>query len=379
MLFENAPNYQILLRFLKNLIFYTIFYTDRISALLNLNTENGMKAIRVLLLVLALAGCAVLYKPPPDITPKTVNFKEEIPIFSYKKVPLNKTITPAWNYGSKTHDVFNLSFDSAMPGESIKAEYWKNKAPGRKKLIIVLPIADSTRFPGEHYTNVMTSWNGNTEFNVLLLEDTRKISWLEELRNSEDEKEFLGWMRIVSIAIKNYVVDTRRLIDWAETRQELDSLNIGIIGASISSNLAALIMAADSRIKAGVFDKGGGSFADLFSYSKQQELKESRELVMKKFSWTRQKFDEKIRPILQPVEAINWAGRINPQKVLFLNAKYDTWIPKFSIENFWNALGKPERIEHKTEHKTAFLLSLTPFGGHYADFKIFNHFQKNLQ
>ena len=169
------------------------------------------------------------------------------------------------------------------------------------------------------------------------------------------------------------------LIDWAETRQELDSLNIGIIGASISSNLAALIMAADSRIKAGVFDKGGGSFADLFSYSKQQELKESRELVMKKFSWTRQKFDEKIRPILQPVEAINWAGRINPQKVLFLNAKYDTWIPKFSIENFWNALGKPERIEHKTEHKTAFLLSLTPFGGHYADFKIFNHFQKNLQ
>jgi len=333
----------------------------------------------ILLLAFTLVGCSVLYKSPPAPNYQQMNMREEIPLFSYKQGPLNETITPAWNYGSKTHEVFNLSFDSAMPGETIKAEYWKNKTPGRKNLIIVLPIIDSTRFVGEHYTHVMTSWNNNTDFNVILLEDTRKISWLKELNGSQNEEEFLGWMRVASIAIKNYVLDIRRLIDWAETRQELNSLNIGIIGGSISSNLAALIMAVDSRIKAGVFDKGGGSFADLFSYSEERELKESRELTMKKFGWTQKEFDEKIRPILRPVEPINWTERINPQRVLFLSAKYDTWIPRFSIENFWNALGRPERIEHKTEHKTAFILSLTPFGGHYADFKIFNHFKKNLK
>lgn len=261
----------------------------------------------------------------------------------------------------------------------VRAVYWKNIKPGKKKLIVVLPIIESVRFPGEHYTHVMTSWNGNDEFNVVLIEDSRKVFRLKELHDSKTEEEYISWLNVSAAAIKNYITDVRRLVDWAEKQSEIDSLKIGIIGSSVSSSLAALVMACDERIKAGVLDKGGGSFADLLIYSDEPGIKMVRKKVMERFSWTLREFDERIRSVLQPVEPINYASRIDPGKVLFFSARYDTWIPNFSVENFWKALGEPERIEFYVSHKIAFILSLTPVGVHYADYKIYNHFKKKLK
>ena len=329
-------------------------------------------------ILLFLSGCAANVAPraaPENRAPVT---NQEIPFFSYEHTTPNADVTPSWSYESKTHDVFTVSFDSVTAGERIRAEYWKQKSPGKKKLVIVLPIIDSIRFVGEHYAHVLTAWNGNNEFNVLLVEDTKKISYLPELSRVKTKEQMFGVLATATESIRQYVIDVRRLIDWAETRHEIDSKKIGIIGGSVSAYLASLVMAADSRIIAGVLDKGGGSWQTFFAYSEEWETMQTRNIILKRFGLTQSKFEEIIQTIMRPVDPIRWANRICPERVLLISARDDTWIPKESTRRFWEALGKPERIEYFASHKIAFAFSLTILGGHYADFKIYNHFKKNL-
>lgn len=326
------------------------------------------------------SGCITISAPPKGGYQKpAVEVPPETRPFSYKKEPHHETVGPAWPHGSETHSVFNLSFHSVTKGERVRAEYWKNKTSGKKKLIIILPIIESTRFAGEHYAHVMTLWNGNTDFNVLLVEDTKKIVYNQEFKDSKNETEFLSWLGVTARAISNYVIDIRRLVDWAETQPEINAENIGIIGGSLSATMAALVMAHEPRIRSGVFDKGGGSFGDILAESQEPGMKEARSTVMEKFGWTQYEFEGKAKPVLKPMDPVIWATNINPANILFISARDDTWIPKQSIENFWESLGKPERLEYNTGHKTAFVFSLTLLGGHYADYRIYNHFKTTLR
>lgn len=329
--------------------------------------------------LLFFAGCISVYPPSPR--PRAISFAPLVnpEIFSYEKSSWHETLTASWSPAERRHEIFALAFPSITSGEIVLAQYLKNKSGGKKKLIIVIPVIASTPFVGKHYAHLMTSWNGNADFNVLLLEDTKKLFYLDEMRRAATESEFLSRMRQTALAIRDYVVDVRRLIDWAEMQPEIDRHNIGIIGGSVGASLAVLVMAADPRIKAGVFDKGGGDWQKIFAESQEPALKKAREAAMKKFGWTKQELQEKISPLLEPLNPTLWAGRIVRERVLFLNAKNDSWLGRDSMESLWHALGLPERIEFKTGHKVAFAFSLTILGGHYADYKIYTHFRKNLK
>ena len=261
----------------------------------------------------------------------------------------------------------------------LEAEYFKQKSPGKKKLIIVLPIIDSVVFVGRHYAHVMTSWNGSTDFNVLLIKETKKIFPLDEMQQSATVAEFLRQIDVSATNIRNYIINVQRLIDWAQDLEEIDHAKIGIIGGSIAASYASLVMATDERIKAGVFDKGGGNLHQVFADSEEPTVMETRKVILKRFGWSKEKFEQIIESGLSEVNPSLCARYIDPEKVLFISAKNDRWLGSRSVESFWQALRQPERIDYSTGHRVAFLLSLTTFGGHYVDFKIFNHFNSKLQ
>ncbi|MDO8560955.1 MAG: hypothetical protein Q7R91_01960 [bacterium] len=333
--------------------------------------------ITLILLIIFLPSCITVRheSPPAGERPPS----RRIPNFSSRPQIPTATITRGWSPNEEKISRHIITFPSINEHEVVKAEYWAQKTGGKKKLIIVLPIMDSTPFVGAHYAHVMTSWGDNDDFNVLLLKDTKKILYLEEMQRAKTETKFMQAVEASANAINNYVIDVRRLITWAETREEIDSKNIGIVGGSIAASISVIAMASDPRIKAGVFDKGGGEFHNVFAISDEPGLKRTREITMNRFGWNAEMFEKKILSQLASVDPSTWAKMINPARVLFISAEDDRWFGKYSVESLWEALGRPERVEYSTGHKFAFLLSLTIFGGHYADYKIFNHFNNRLK
>lgn len=335
--------------------------------------------IAILASLFLFTGCVAVYPQsyslPAPLKPNQCGGN----IFSYPKTRIFATITPDWSPNKEKISKYIISFPLLNENGTMEAEYYKQEFPGKKKLIIVLPIIDSTAFVGKHYAHVMTSWDGNTDFNVLLVKDTKKIFPFDQMQQSLTDAEFLEYISISAINIKNYIINMRRLIDWAQDLEDIDSTRIGIIGGSIAASFASLVMASDNRIIAGVFDKGGGNLHEIFGKSEESKIKETREIVLKKFGWNREKLENLIEPILSNVNPTLWARNINPSRVLFISAKNDSWMGLSSVESLWQALGQPKRIDYLTSHKFAFLLSLTIFGGHYADLKIFNHFKNKLQ
>lgn len=339
-----------------------------------------MARISVLLgAILFFAGCASIY-------PQSLPYPEKprqgrqcfASTFSYTKARIFATIIPDWSLNNNIAK-YAVSFPLLNEAGNLEAEYFKQKSPGKKKLIIVLPIIDSTAFVGEHYAHIMTSWNGSTDFNVLLVKETKKIFPLDEMQKSVTDAEFLRQIAISTTNIKNYIINVKRLIDWAQDLEEIDHTRVGIIGGSIAASYASLVMATDNRITVGVFDKGGGNLHQVFADSEEPNVKKTRGIILKRFNWSKEKFEEMLEPILSEVNPTLCARYIDPSNILFIIAKNDEWLGSRSVESFWRALREPWRIDYSTSHRMAFLLSLTVFGGHYVDSKIFNHFKNKMR
>ena len=172
--------------------------------------------------------------------------------FSYLKERISATIHSDWSPDNNIVK-YTVSFPLLNENGNLEAEYFKQKSTGKKKLIIILPTIDSTAFVGEHYAQVMTSWGGNTDFNVLLVKETKKIFLLDEMQKSLNGPEFLSHLTASATNIRNYVINVRRLLDWAEELEDIDHTRVGIIGGSIAASFASLVMATDGIIVAGVF------------------------------------------------------------------------------------------------------------------------------
>ena len=61
------------------------------------------------------------------------------------------------------------------------------------------------------------------------------------------------------------------------------------------------------------------------------------------------------------VDPANYPDRVDPNRVLIIEANRDKCVPEKSREDLWLALGKPERISMNYDHAPAFY-SMTPLG-----------------
>ena len=64
------------------------------------------------------------------------------------------------------------------------------------------------------------------------------------------------------------VINTRQVIDWAESRDELDTERVAVVGISLGGMASAIAMAVDKRIMAAVFLVAGGNMENIAWRSK---------------------------------------------------------------------------------------------------------------
>ncbi len=164
------------------------------------------------------------------------------------------------------------------------------------------------------------------------------------------------------------VIESLQLIDWAESRKEIDAQKIAAVGISFGGINSAIAMGLDKRLKAGVFIVMGGNSTKIgwetrtSDYNKERkQTKEGYEKNLKTYmdylAEVEAKGLENVKPPQESfwIDPMTFAHRLRRRPVLMINAHWDQAIPKEATLDFWEAAGKPPISWLPATHPTIWL------------------------
>lgn len=131
------------------------------------------------------------------------------------------------------------------------------------------------------------------------------------------------------------VHDTRRLIDYLETRPDIDANRIYLVGASYGAITGTAVLAQEQRIKAAVLVVGGGNLRLL---AKAPEVR--RELP----GWLLPVAGPLLGFIIGPADPVRHAPKVSGIPVLMQNGSKDGVVVPESGEALFAALNEPKEL-----------------------------------
>jgi len=280
---------------------------------------------------------------------------------------------------TKNYVVQSLSFpsigDNGQRGNLVTALYYQSQRPGKKKLVVVLPIWGTHTYPSRKITESLMDYSDG-EMNILrILGKDYLFDW-DTMSAISSEQELIAVSRQMVERVRTHVKDVRRVIDWAEAQPGVDPNRIGLIGFSLAATIASLVVENEPRIGASALAMGGANINEMFA-SCFGRAKETREAITERLGWSRETFERKLAQPLAPINPASFAGQANPDRILMFDARYDTCMPRTSREALWQALGQPQRITWPHNHKMAFL-TMTFLGGNTMQRKIYQFLDETL-
>ena len=164
------------------------------------------------------------------------------------------------------------------------------------------------------------------------------------------------------------VIEVRQVIDWAETRAEVDKEKLGVLGISFGGFISAIAMGIDNRIKAGVMVASGGNLEKIAFMSKtlprrwgfrhtEAEFNAQQHHYFQYLNEVAEKGVEKVNPPERGflIDAMTYAHLLRNRPLLLVNAHWDEVIPKPATLDFWEASGKPAISWFPGGHATIWL------------------------
>lgn len=281
---------------------------------------------------------------------------------------------------TRNYLVRHISFpsvgDNRQRDDLVTGRYHESKHPGKKPLIIIVPIFGGHTYPPRNMTLFLKRFSdGGT--NVFKIEADRKVTDWWALKHAPDEESFMDLWRISANAERNTAIDLRRIIDWAQARPEVDSDRIAVIGFSRGAVTAAAAAAHDDRLAATVLVMGGAHPHQALALCPMLKGAGVQNKVQKEYGWTLEEFADRLEPIYRDLDPANFAARADPARILIVEATEDDCMPAQAREALWLAMGRPERILIPYGHKMAFL-SMTPLGGKWLQKEIWNFLEESF-
>jgi len=250
--------------------------------------------------------------------------------------------------------------ENSQKDNLVTARYYRSTLPGPHPLVIVLPIWGSFTYPPRKIsTSIQRRSNGAVH--VLHVQgDTHLANW-PEIVDAADESEFLELWREAVDRQRVTIIDTRRLIDWAEQQSEIDPDRVALIGCSLGAFVAGTIATQEPRLAATVSVMGGSHLNSVIANCDGKRATRVQATAAERFGWDREKLEARLAPIMSVVDPTNYRNQVDPKSVLIIEANRDKCVPQKSREDLWLALGKPDRISMNYDHAPAFY-SMTPLG-----------------
>jgi len=140
-------------------------------------------------------------------------------------------------------------------------------------------------------------------------------------------------------ALRQTIIDLRRVVDYLETDKRIDTKRIGYIGFSMGAFLGGSFVGVDDRVKTAILVVGGGDWATMINTSSLEIFKN-----MRKFAADHGQTVAEYAATLEPVDPVNFVGMISPRPVLFINGKQDVIVPPAATELLYAAANDPKEI-----------------------------------
>jgi poly(3-hydroxybutyrate) depolymerase len=293
----------------------------------------------LLLLALGLAGCTTLDRNPAaaraprpaDPAPALRHTPIELSLFKLEPGPRtvesNMLLRLYTWFHANNYDAYRIEFPSDTGGAPATAHWLVPKAKGPHPTIIVFPILDGSHVISELLAKALA----NQGLAVARLE--RRPLRLEEAQGPEELEENLG----------GAVRDARRLLDFLETRPEVDRARFGVAGISLGGVLACLLASVDPRVRGSFFMLTGGGLAEIVYDSSEKPVRRFRDRMLERLGTTdRDAFLEWLRPYTEPVEPLRYARALDPRNVYLASGRFDRVMRPDRTRALWEALGQPE-------------------------------------
>jgi dienelactone hydrolase len=242
----------------------------------------------------------------------------------------------------------------------VTARYYQSKQPGRKPLVIILPIWGVHTLPSNELTREITE-NGGGAVNVLQIHGDRMLFDMRRVAYAPTPEIFAAHLNEMADRVVSTVIDIRRLVDWAETRPEIDPDRIALTGFSLGAMVASLALSNEQRLKAGILVLGSANPQEAFSTC-GGSAGQMRKLITERFGWSVKQFRNSLERPLSRIDPARYAGRVDPRRVLVIEAGEDSCLTQASRQKFWESMGRPERIVYDYDHRATFM-AMTFLGG----------------
>ncbi len=131
------------------------------------------------------------------------------------------------------------------------------------------------------------------------------------------------------------VNDTRRLVDYLQTRPEMDPERIYLTGASYGAITGTVVLAKEKRIKAGALVVGGGDIDTMLKAPMIRDSVPAAALFLAK---------PIVKYFVSVADPVRHAGLTAGTPVLMQNGSDDTLVSPEAGEALYAALGEPKEI-----------------------------------
>ena len=258
------------------------------------------------LLALALSGCVMHTRPsrpteaprnPDHVAAAADLFPYERGEVRYKNAVLGKLETDRYQV---RYVRFPSVGDNGQPDNLVRGHYYESKLPGKKPLVIVLPIWGGHSYPSDKIAARIRRASRGRAHVFLVSGEGELFDW-KGLAAAPDQKTFFDLWRLGVKCEEAMIVDVRRIIDWAEARGDIDAERIGLVGFSASAVLAATIAAIEPRLDATVVVMGGGNIHESLAHCPLKRSDGMRERAAD-FGWSLDELAERLEPLARPEE-----------------------------------------------------------------------------
>ncbi|MEA3253950.1 MAG: prolyl oligopeptidase family serine peptidase [Chloroflexota bacterium] len=172
-----------------------------------------------------------------------------------------------------------------------------------------------------------------------------------------------NWLELYQVL----VINARQVLDWAEGRGEVDAQRVAAMGVSAGGIAAAIAMAVDRRIKAGVFIVTGGNMQRVTWESKNPVAWMSHDCTEEQCHEIYSHYPQYLADVVEEgignvtpakecflFDPLTFAHYLRERPLLMINAEQDDFVPRECTLEFWERCGRPPIVWLPGGHNTIF-------------------------
>lgn len=296
-----------------------------------------LRLVAGITLAAQLYACASVEPLPQDYENPSPLPRAYLKQFCYEPVPVENEMVLVKE--KKSYSVFEASISAGLDGfdddSRISFEFYEPSDDTRSPVVLLLPILNGQK----HLMRPFATKFARNGWAAVIVDTVQRRTLLDDLTDPEPA---------IRLAIQRH----RRVIDWIESRPDLDASRIGVFGASLGGFNALYLAAMDSRVSVASTALVGGSLPYVLVNSDERRIVEATEATKTRLSMD----DDQLLDFLSEkieTDVLSIAPHMNADRVLMVLTKFDTTVPYESQLRLREAMGNPEAITLPTSHNMA--------------------------